>query len=61
VTKGALKEDMFEAEDLYTAFAQIESGRYLIVFFINKGSQTALPISARDMNDAEERYYEKHR
>ena len=36
-------------EDVYAALAQISSGRYLIVFFINKKRGMALPISARDM------------
>jgi len=44
-------------EDVYAALSQIESGRYLIVFFINKKHGTALPISARDMSPAERKYY----
>ena len=48
-------------EDLYAALAQISSGRYLIVFFINKKRGMALPISARDMDRAERRYYARHR
>ena len=48
-------------EDLYAALARIESGRRLIVFFINKKQGIALPISARDMDPAERRYYEKHK
>jgi|GEM_PF-5677048 len=36
-------------------------GRYLIVFHIQKGEGMVLPISARDMNPAERKYYEKHR
>ena len=37
------------------------AGRYLIVFYIRKLAGTILPISARDMDDAERRYYERHR
>ncbi len=48
-------------EDVYAALAQIEGGRQLIVFFINKKRGVALPISARDMNFSERRYYERHR
>jgi uncharacterized DUF497 family protein len=44
-------------EDLYAAYGQTGAGRYLIVFFIYKGSGAALPISARDMTDAERRYF----
>jgi len=52
--KGRVK-----GEDLYTAYGQTDSGRYLIVFFIRKEGAAALPISARDMTDAEERYYDR--
>jgi uncharacterized DUF497 family protein len=48
-------------EDVYAALAQIASGRYLIVFFINKKRGMALPISARDMDSAEREYYARHR
>ncbi len=48
-------------EDLYAALAQIGSGRYLIVFFINKKRGMALPISARDMDRAERNYYGGHK
>jgi len=52
--KGRVK-----GEDLYAAYGQTDSGRYLIVFFIRKEGAAALPISARDMTDAEERYYDR--
>ena len=48
-------------EDLYAALARIENGRYLVVFFIYKKHGMALPISARDMNHWERRYYDKHK
>lgn len=48
-------------EDVYAAMAQIVSGRYLIVFFIDKKKGLALPISARDMNPSERKYYAKFR
>lgn len=48
-------------EDLYAALAQISSGRYLVVFFINKKRGMALPISARDMDRAERNYYGRHK
>lgn len=53
VQKGRIK-----GEDLYTTYGQTDAGRYLIVFFIRKKT-AALPISARDMTDSEERYYAK--
>ena len=48
-----------KGEDLYTAYGQTASGRYLIVLFIRKEQIAALPISARDMTDSERRYYER--
>jgi len=46
-------------EDVYAALTKISNGRYLIVFFINKKRGIALPISARNMNRAEKRYYDR--
>ncbi len=46
-------------EDLYVAYGQTDGGRYLVVFFIRKQEKAALPISARDMTDSEQRYYER--
>ena len=44
-------------ENLYVAYGQTEAGRYLVVFFIRKPGSAALPISARGMTRAEQRYY----
>jgi len=46
---------------VYAALAQIASGRYLIVFFIDKKRGVVLPISARDMSSAERKYYAKQK
>jgi len=56
VRKGNCK-----GEDVYAAYAQSQNGRYLIVIFIKKSDKTILPISARDMDEAERRYYEKNK
>ncbi|MCX7049064.1 MAG: BrnT family toxin [Candidatus Sumerlaeota bacterium] len=56
MSKGRVK-----GEDVYAALAQISGGRRLIVLFIDKKHGLALPISARDMDDSERRYYAKHR
>lgn len=48
-------------EDLYLAYGQTGAGRYLIVFFVRKPHQTALPISARDMTEAERRYFNERK
>jgi uncharacterized DUF497 family protein len=48
-------------ENIYAAYSQIHNGRYLIVFFIHKKGNKALPISARDMDNKERRYYENQK
>jgi uncharacterized DUF497 family protein len=51
------QKGLVKGEHLYFAYGQTESGRYLIILFIHKGKGLALPISARDMTDAERSYY----
>ena len=46
-------------ENVYSAGGQTDAGRYLIVFFVYKGDNTALILSARDMDTAERRRYER--
>ena len=53
VGKGNVK-----GENVYAAYGQSEAGRYLLVIYIRKPKGVILPISARDMDDAERRYYE---
>jgi len=48
-----------EGEDVYSASGQTDAGRYLIVFFIHKPGNTALIVSARDMDKNERRRYEQ--
>jgi uncharacterized protein len=48
-----------KGEDVYSASGQTEAGRYLIVFFIHKSSNTALILSARDMDKNERKRYER--
>lgn len=52
--KGRVK-----GEDLYVAYGQTKTRRYLVVFFVRKPKNAALPISARDMTASERRYYEQ--
>jgi uncharacterized DUF497 family protein len=52
MSRGKLK-----GENVYGAYGQTEGGRYLIVFYILKLTGAILPISARDMDDAERKYY----
>jgi uncharacterized DUF497 family protein len=44
---------------VYSASGQTDAGRYLIVFFIHKPNNTALILSARDMDKKERRRYEQ--
>lgn len=46
-------------EDVYAAGGQTDTGRYLIVFFIHKSTNTALILSAREMDKKERRRYER--
>jgi Uncharacterized protein conserved in bacteria len=48
-----------KGDDVYSASGQTEGGRYLIVFFIYKSSNSALVLSARDMDRKERRRYER--
>ena len=56
MSKGRVKD-----ENVYAAYGQTYAGRYLIVFYISKISGAVLPISARDMDDAERKYYERQK
>jgi len=56
VGKGNVK-----GENVYAAFGQTDGGRYLIIFYIRKMTGAILPISARDMDDAERKYYGKQK
>ncbi len=56
VGKGNVK-----GENVYAAYGQSAAGRYLVVIYIRKPKGVILPISARDMDDAERRYYEKQK
>lgn len=56
MSKGRVKD-----EHVYGAYGQTVGGRYLIVFYVLKVSGAILPISARDMDDAERKYYERQR
>jgi predicted HTH domain antitoxin len=46
-------------EDLYAALGRTDAGRYLSVFLFYKASKSALIISARDMDTAERKRYER--
>lgn len=48
-----------EGDDVYAAYGQSDSGRWLIVFFVVKGEHEVLVISARDMERKERRLYAK--
>ena len=46
-------------EDVYAASGRTDNGRYLIVFFIRKPRNSALILSARDMDYKERKMYER--
>lgn len=50
-----------KGEHVYAAYGQSAAGRYLVVFYIRKMTGAILPISARDMDDAERRYYARQK
>lgn len=49
----------YAGEDLYYAYGQTDSGRYLIIVFIYKENKDALIITARDMDTKEKQHYER--
>jgi uncharacterized protein len=56
VAKGNIK-----GENVYAAYGQTAGGRYLVIFYIRKLTGVILPISARDMDDSERKYYGKQK
>lgn len=56
-----LEKGHIKGENLYSAYGQTNTGRYLIVFFVLKNRTAALPISARDMTQSERKYYDKQK
>ena len=56
MSKGRVK-----GENVYAAYGQTGGGRYLVVFYIRKATGAILPISARDMDNAERNYYGKQK
>ena len=48
-----------QGENIYYAYGQTDSGRYVFVVFIYKRTREALIISARDMDKKERTNYEK--
>ncbi len=50
-----------KGENVYAAFGQTFGGRYLMIFYIRKLTGAILPISARDMDDGERKYYGKRK
>jgi uncharacterized DUF497 family protein len=54
-----VEEGYRPGEDVYSAMGRTDVGRYLIVFFIPKSGNTALILSARDMDRNERRRYER--
>lgn len=52
------KKGRVKGEDVYVAYGRTKLGRYLLVFFVKKKHRGAvMPISARDMNSKQRRFY----
>ena len=49
------------AAKIFRVVGQTDDGRYLAVFFIYKGANSALVISARDASSGERKSYGKHK
>jgi len=49
----------YEGEDVYAAWGQTDSGRYLIIIFIYKKDHRALINTARDMTHKERKRHAK--
>jgi uncharacterized DUF497 family protein len=56
-----LEKGKVKGEHLYVAYGQTTAGRYLVIFFIRKPRGGALPISAREMTGAEQRYFHEQK
>jgi uncharacterized protein len=56
-----IERGTLEGEDLYRAIGQTEAGRFLVVFFVYKGRERALVISARDVTQRERKNYGKRK
>jgi hypothetical protein len=54
-----LEQGKIEDENVYSAYGQTDSGRYVTVIFIRKFGNRALVISARDMDKKERKQYGK--
>lgn len=54
-----LERGKIEGEDVYSAYGRTDAGRYLTVIFIQKFSNRALIISARNMDKKERKQYGK--
>ena len=56
---GLLNRDIDLVKTCTSAAGQTDAGRYLVVFFVYKADNTALVLSARDMDRRERRQYER--
>lgn len=52
-----IEKGVREGENVYSAGGQTDAGRYLIVFLIYKSNNSALILSARDMDKKERKRY----
>jgi uncharacterized DUF497 family protein len=48
-------------DDIYYVYSQTRSGRYLLIVLADKGDAGYKVVTARDMDQAERRYYQRRR
>ena len=54
-----LEQGKIEGENVYSTYGHTDAGRYVTVIFIRKFGNSALVISARDMDRKERKQYGK--
>ena len=54
-----VEKGLRKGENVYSAGGQTDAGRYLIVFFIYKSNNSALILSARNIDKKERKRYER--
>lgn len=59
ILKNKKTKNIDKQENRKIVLGQTNSGRYLFIVFEDKGKGIARPISARDMEKAERRFYEQ--
>jgi uncharacterized protein len=54
-----IEKGHYQDENVYGAYGQTLSGRYLVIFFVYKQNKKALILSARGMTNVERKTYQR--